>query len=124
VAWVAIAAYAVAGIGLDLLNVESAAVLYPISNRYYAIVGHLVVSSQEGIVQSYVGFGNGWFEVATRGTTATHHVVSWINPTPGTGNPADAVRRVRFVDSSWQLVLVMTAIAAVPARRLIARGDR
>lgn len=124
VAWVAIAAYAVAGIGLDLFNVESAAVLYPLSTRYYAIIGHFVISSQEGIVQSYVGFGDGWLQVATRGTTATHHVASWINPTPGSGNPADAVRRVRLVDSSWQLVLVITAVAAVAARHLIERGDR
>lgn len=52
VAWVAIAAYAVAGIGLDLFSSESVALLYPLSDRYYAIVGKFVLSTQEGIVQT------------------------------------------------------------------------
>ncbi|MFW5977978.1 MAG: metal-dependent hydrolase, partial [Halohasta sp.] len=60
VAWVAIAAYAVAGIGLDLFSSESVALLYPLSDRYYAVVGKFVLSTQEGIVQTYIAFGDGW----------------------------------------------------------------
>jgi hypothetical protein len=117
VAWVAVAAYAVAGIGPDLFNIESAAVLYPLSDRYYAVVGKLVLSTQDGVVQTYVEFGNGWLEVASRGTTETHHVDSWVNP-------AGEERRVRLVDSGWQAGFVLTAAAAVPAKRLLERGDR
>ena len=114
VAWVAVAAYAVAGIGPDLLNIESAAVLYPVSDRYYAVVGKLVLSSQEGVVQTYVEFADGWLEVASPGTTDTHHVDSWANP-------ADGERRLRLVDSGWQAALLVTAAAAVPARYLLER---
>lgn len=117
VAWVAIAAYAVAGIGLDLFSTESVALLYPLSDRYYAIVGKFVLSTQEGIVQTYIAFGDGWLAVSSPGTTATHHVDSWLNP-------GDGERRLRLVDAGWQAVVVLTAAAAVPAKRLAARGDR
>jgi len=121
VAWVAVAVYAVAGIGMDLFNIESAAVLYPLSDRYFSIVGKLVLSTQEGVVQTYVKVGDGWLAAATQGTMETRHVPSWVNPTPGTDNPPDADRTVRIVDSGWQLVVVATAAAAVPARYLVGR---
>jgi predicted membrane protein len=124
VAWVAVAVYAVAGIGLDLFNVSSAAVFYPLSDRYLSVVGKLVLSTQDGLVQTYVMVGDGWLEDLTRGTTGTRHVRTWVNPTPGTENPPNADRTVRLVDSGWQVVLVATTIAAVPARVLVARRDR
>jgi hypothetical protein len=124
VAWVLVAVYAVAGIGLDLFNVASAAVLYPISDRYFAVVGKLVLSTREGVVQTYVSFGDDWLAYLTRGTTGTRHVDTWVNPTPGTDNPPDADRSVRLIDSGWQLVVVATAVVAVPARVLVARRDR
>lgn len=123
VAWVAVAVYAVAGIGMDLFNISSAAVLYPVSDRYFAIVGKLVLSTQEGIVQSYFSFGDEWLAWLTRGTTADRHIATWVNPSPGTTNPPHADRTVRIVDSGWQLVVITTAVAAVPARFLVARRD-
>ena len=117
VAWVAIASYAVAGIGLDLFSTESVALLYPLSDRYYAIVGRFVLSTQEGVVQSYIEFGNGWLSVASPGTTSTHHVETWITP-------GDGERRLRLIEEGWQAVIVMTAAAAVPAKTLVERGDR
>jgi hypothetical protein len=124
VAWVGIAVYAVAGIGLDLFNISSAAILYPVSTRYFAVFGKLVLSTQEGVVQSYVLFGDGWLEYLTQGTTETRHIETWVNPTPGTDNPPDVTRSIRLVDAGWQLVVVVTAVAAVPARVLVARRDR
>ena len=124
VAWVAVAVYAVAGIGMDLFNVESAAVLYPLSNRYFSVVGRLVLSTQEGVIQTYLEVGDGWLAAASSGTTETRHVPSWVNPTPGTDNPPDADRTVRIVDSGWQLVVVVAAAAAVPARFLVERRGR
>jgi hypothetical protein len=124
VAWVTVAVYAVAGIGMDLFNVESAAVLYPLSDRYFSVVGRLVLSTQEGVIQTYLEVGDGWLAAASSGTTETRHVPSWVNPTPGTDNPPDADRTVRIVDSGWQLVVVVAAAAAVPARFLVERGGR
>ncbi len=123
VAWVAVAVYAVAGIGLDLFNVASAAVLYPVSDRYFSVVGKLVLSTQEGVVQSYVAFGDGWLAHLTRGRTGSRHVATWVDPTAGPDSPGDAARRVRLVDAGWQLVVVATAAAAVPARALVARRE-
>lgn len=117
VAWVAVAAYAVAGIGLDLCNVESAAVLFPLSDRYYAVVGKLVLSTQEGVVQTYVEFGDGWLEVASPGTVHTHDVETWLDP-------GDGGRRIGLVDAGWQLALVATAVAAVLAKVLVERRER
>ena len=115
VAWVALAAYTVAGIGLDAFSTEGAALLYPVSDRYYAIVGRLLVSTQEGLIQTYVTIGNGWIEVASPGTTETHTVETWL-----TGDE----RRLRIVESGWQAVIVTTAVAAMPAKWLIERADR
>ena len=116
VAWVAVAAYAVAGIGVDLFSSESVALLYPLSGRYYAVVGKFVLSTQEGIVQTYVG-GDGWLGLASPGTTETHHVASWVDP--GSGE-----RRLRLIESGWQAIVVLTAAAAVPAKAFLDRGGR
>lgn len=123
VAWVGVAVYAVAGIGMDLFNISSAAVLYPVSDRYFAVVGKLVLSTREGVVQTYVMVGGDWLADLTRGTTGSRHIATWVNPTPGTGTPPGADRSVRLVDSGWQLVVLATAVAAVPARVLVARRD-
>jgi len=116
VTWVALAAYATAGIGLDLFNVEGVALLYPLSTRYYAIVGQLVASSEAGLIQTYVQLGNGWLDIASPGTTANHHIATWINPTPAADDPPGVERRLRIVDSGWQLVLLLTALVATPAK--------
>jgi hypothetical protein len=117
VAWVAVAAYAVAGIGPDAFSPESAAFLYPISGRYYAVTGGFLLSTQDGIVQTYVAFADGWFELASPGTVETHHVDTWIDP-------AGEERRLGIVESGWQAVLVATAAVAVPAKGLVEGSDR
>ena len=117
VAWVAIAAYAVAGIGPDAFSPESAAFLYPLSDRYYAVTGGFLLSTQNGIVQTYVAFGEGWLGLETPGTIASHHIETWIDP-------AGEERRVGIVESGWQAVLVVTAAAAVPVKAFVERLDR
>ena len=115
-AWVALAAFLVAGIGMDLFSSEGVALFYPLSDRYYAIVGKFVLSTQEGIVQTYLTLGDGWLGVASPGTTETHHVASWLDP-------GDGERRLQVVETGWQAVVVLTAAAAAPAK-LLTRGDR
>ncbi|MFD1640606.1 metal-dependent hydrolase [Halohasta litorea] len=117
VAWVAVAAYAVAGIGLDLFSTDAVALLYPLSDRYYAVVGKLVVSTQEGLVQTYVDIGEGWLGLASPGTVESHTVGSWWTP-------AGEERRLRLIESGWQAIVVLTAAAAIPAKGLVERGDR
>ncbi len=113
VTWVAIAVYAVAGIGPDLFNIESVAVFYPLSDRYYAVVGRLVFSTQEGFIQTYVSVSDGWLAVASPGTTETHQVSTWLTP-EGEGDGSGW--RIGLVDAGWQLVLVATEAAAAAAK--------
>ncbi len=117
VAWVALAAFIVAGIGLDAFSTEGVALLYPFSDRYYAIVGRFVLSTQEGIVQTYITIGDGWLQVTSPGTIETHTVESPFVT-------ADNDRRIRLVESGWQAVVFVTAVAALPAKYLIERRDR
>lgn len=117
VAWVALAAYAVAGIGLDLFGPAGANLLYPVQDRFYVVDGRLLVTTREGLVQTYVGGGAGPLPVASPGTTANHHVASWLNPTGDTGLDAGgAERRLTVVESGWQAVVVAASAAVLAIR--------
>lgn len=118
IAWVALAAYVVAGIGLDLFSPEGANLFYPVHDRFYAVTGRLVYSTQDGLVQTYVTLGDdGFLAVGSPGTTATHHVESWINPTPGTGFETGVERRLPLVESGWQTIVVVTAAVVLAIRQ-------
>lgn len=121
IAWVALAAYVVAGIGLDLFSPAGANLLYPVHDRFYAVTGRLVYSTQDGLVQTYLEFEDGSLVIGSPGTTANHHVESWINPMPGTGWESGVERRATFVENGWQTVVVVTSIAVLAIRGY---GDR
>ena len=117
VAWVAFASFVVAGIAFDLVTSVGVALLYPLVDRYYVVSGRLVLSSQEGVVLTYFDLGEGWLALETTGRPSTHRIDTWITPT-------DGERRLRLVESGWQLVVVLTSLAAVPAKYLLDGGDR
>jgi hypothetical protein len=117
IAWVAIAAYAVAGIGLDAFTGEGVALLYPLSDRYHAVAGRLVLSTREGIVQTYVSVGDGALGLASPGTIDTHVVETPLSR-------VDGARRIRLVDAGWQAIIVVIALVTAPAKCLIERRDR
>ncbi len=116
VAWVALAASVVAGIGVDLFRPAGVNLLYPVHDRFYAVVGILLVSTQDGLVQSFVEVGDGLLWLSSPGTTADYHVPSWVNPTPGTGLEWGVERQLRLVETGWQLVVVVAALVAVTVR--------
>jgi len=116
IAWVALAAF-VAAVALDLFSPEGVALFYPIHDRFYAVTGRLVYSTQDGLVQTYVTLGGeNVLAVGSPGTTATHHVESWINPTPGTGFETGVERRFPLVERGWQAIVVVAAIAVLAIR--------
>jgi hypothetical protein len=112
VAWVGLAAVAVAGIGLDLFSDAGVNLFFPAPDRFYAIGdGLLLYSTQDGLIQSYVDVGGpGLLSVDTQGTTATRRVETWL--TPG----EDGDRTVYLVREAWQLVVVTTAVAVLAVR--------
>ncbi|AGN02772.1 hypothetical protein L593_14165 [Salinarchaeum sp. Harcht-Bsk1] len=117
IAWVALAAYVVAGIGLDLFSPEGANLFYPIHDRFYAVTGKLLYSTEDGLVQTYVQIGDeGLLSVGSPGTTANHHVESWLNPTPDTGWDRGAERRLTLVESGWQTIVVVASVAVLAIR--------
>lgn len=119
-AWVAIAAYVVGGIGLALFAGEGANLLYPLYDRYYVVGGRLAYSSQEGVVQTYVAIAgdasNGLLSLGSPGTTETHFVGSWLQPTPEAGLERGVEREVAIVESGWQAVLVLGAAVVIAIR--------
>lgn len=118
VAWTALVAYLFAGICLDLLNVESAAPLWPLHDRFYSVVGRLEFNNHELVVWTFLepNLGGGpLFPGAGRGTVAGEYVVpSFVNPAPG---PDQGLERVLIaVDAGWQLLLVLAAPVVTAAR--------
>lgn len=114
VAWTAVLAYAVAGIGLDLFNVDAAAVLWPLDPRYYLVVGQLVYNTQGGLVQTFVEFQLAWPPVLVESVGPRHFVRTPFDASPGP-DPVDAVRVVAVVESGWQLLVTACGTGAVIA---------
>lgn len=112
VAWTAVVAYAVAGIGLDLANVDAAAVLWPVDPRYYVVVGKLVYTSQGGLVQTFVDLQWAWPPVVVENVGGAHFVSSPFDVRPGP-DPADAVRVVDVVESGWQLLVTACGVGGL-----------
>ena len=108
-AWTAVLVYAVAGIGLDLLNVATANVLWPVHDMFFALIGTVEFSNTVFFEQTFVQFGVDGHAVyvGQQGSTARYFVPSAVNPTYG--SDAGAERVVSIVDSGWQLLVVLAA---------------
>jgi hypothetical protein len=108
-AWVAVAVYAVAGIGLDLLNIATANPFWPVRDQFYAFVGGIVFTNQELFAQSYVQFGKQGYAVyvGQQGGTAEFFVSSPLNPVRGPNGNSERV--VDIVESGWQLLVLASA---------------
>lgn len=115
VAWVAIASYLIAGIGLDLFTVEGVALLYPFSDAVYGVSGKLVFSTQDGLVHTYLRPGSdGILPLWHLGTVDEHRIPTWIDSVPG-----GTERRIGLVDFGYHLVIVVTALATLLARVIV-----
>ena len=118
IAWVALAAYLVPGILLDLLNVESAAPLWPLHDQFYSVIGKFEVNNKQGIVFTFVQpslDGGPLFPGAERGTVAGEYVVpSFLNPAEG---PDQGLERVFFaVSSGWQVLVILASVTVLTVR--------
>lgn len=121
VAWVGVLAIVFAGIGPDLAG-AGANILYPIHDQFYAFNGKLELSTQRGLVQTFVDLsptatdGGG----AAVGSTADVHISSGVDPTRGP-EPEDVDRVFPVVRSGTQLLLVVTSIVVVGVRLVESR---
>jgi hypothetical protein len=126
VAWVAVVAYALAGIGLDLFT-GGANPFYPLHDQFYRFSGSLEYSTRRGWVQTFVevapadGGGDGsTVDAGQLGSTGEVHVSSGVDPTRGPES-ADVDRVFPIVRTGWQLLLVVCSLVALAGRAIEAR---
>lgn len=122
VAWVAVAVYALAGIGLDLVmsgRYGGVNLLYPFHDQFYRFDGRAFYSTTRGLVQTFVEVGvdgGGGVDVGQRGTSEQVRIASPVDPSAGEA-PETTERIFPIVGAGWQL-LVVVASAFVLATRL------
>jgi membrane-bound metal-dependent hydrolase YbcI (DUF457 family) len=125
VAWTALLAGVVAGVGLDAFTPLGVNLLYPVHDQFVSINGEVYYSTVDGFVQTFVdvsrdaggdgGGGGGSVDVGQRGSTDEVHVGSGVDPEKGTESPGTKrVFPVAF--RGWHLTLLLTSIAVVAVR--------
>ena len=117
VAATALAAFVLAGVGLDYAT-NGVNLLWPLHDRFYSLNGDLLVSSRRGIVQTFVDRSPS--EPQRVRTTRNLHYSTGVDPAPAPGVDAGNVERVfPLVNGGWQLLLVVTGAlaAALKLRR-------
>ena len=112
VAWVALAGFAVAGVGLDYVT-NGVNLFWPIHDQFYTLNGRAGLSSRRGFFQTFVDLASP--EPAEPATTETRHYATGVDPSPGE-EPADVERVFPLVWAGWQLLLVVTSVGVLGAR--------
>lgn len=115
VAWVSVLCLAVAGIGLDLFSVQGANALWPVVDQFYVIDGKLELSTQRGIVQTFVELESGVPEPTALGNSSEMTVTTGVDPAPTSGDePVDRVFPI--ARAGWQLLLLLVGTFVTAAR--------
>ena len=120
VAWTALVAVVVSGLGLDLFTGSGANPLYPLFDQFYAFTGSVEWSSTGGFVQSFVevrpaetggsgGAGGGGVDVGQKGSTDEYRVGTAVDPSEGPEEPG-VERIVPVVYAGWQTTLLVTGL--------------
>lgn len=116
-AWVALVAYCIAGVALDLFHVESAAVLWPVHDRFLGVTGRLVYSTTDGVVFTLVEPSLAGGELLPKAGSGTvsggEHVPTFLTPDEPGGD-------LVVVDAGWQLLVALSG--AVLAGWRLGRG--
>lgn len=119
IAWVALAAYVLAGIGPDLFY-NGVNVLYPVTDHFVELNGELYLSNHRGLVQTVWSFSDG--ESPMVGTTQNVHYRTGVDVARGR-DPADAERVFPLAMSGLQALLVLTAAVVTPVRLWLDRRE-
>ncbi|MFB9822942.1 metal-dependent hydrolase [Halobaculum roseum] len=108
-AWVALAGFAVAGVGLDYVA-NGVNLFWPVHDQFYSLNGRAGLSNQRGFFQTFVDLTPE--EVRT---TENLHYATGVDPSPG-DEPEDVERVFPLVWAGWQLLLVATSVAVLAVR--------
>lgn len=117
VAWVSVLCMTVAGIGLDLFSVQGANPLWPLVDQFYVVEGKLELSSQRGIVQTFIDYssGSGVPSPQALGNSSEMTVTTGVDPgQTTTDEPVDRVFPI--ARAGWQLLLLLVGTFVTAAR--------
>lgn len=117
IAWVSLTCYAAAGIGLDLFSVGGANPLWPLHDQQYVIDGRIELSSQRGLVQTFIESppDGGAPAPQALGNSSEVTVTTGVNPAPAPdGEPIDRVFPI--ARAGWQLLLLLVGATVTAAR--------
>ncbi|THE65224.1 metal-dependent hydrolase [Salinadaptatus halalkaliphilus] len=122
VAWVVLFVHVFAHILLDYAHLEGINVFYPVYDRFFRLEGELLVSTADGVIQTFVEFetnpetGEQTADVGAVGTTADTHVA---NPVELSEDPEpDDPILLPIAERGWELYLALTGLFVLIARRL------
>ena len=137
VGWMSIAAFAVSGIGLDLVT-GGVNPFWPLHDQLYRVNGKIELSNQRGIIQTFVDLspepentgngggpsGGGSDKGPMRlGNSSEVHVNTGIDPKQGT-EPKNVERIFPVVRSGWQLLVLLAGTSVTGAKLwLVERAD-
>lgn len=115
VAWVAVVAIAVAGIGLDMAT-NGVNVLWPMHDQFYTLSGKFHLSDHHGIVQTFVDLQPAPDPAQSEPrTTKNTHFWTGVDPTRGK-EPEDVERIFPVVSSGRELLWVVAGYGTLGAR--------
>jgi hypothetical protein len=114
VAWFCVVVYAVGHVLLDAIT-GGANLFWPLHDQFYSISGRLELSSQRGVVQTFVEGSSGM------GDSTEIQMSTGVDPDPGGDAPADEpVDRIfPIARSGWELYVLVVGTLATAARFVV-----
>ncbi|MDY6818886.1 MAG: metal-dependent hydrolase [Halobacteriales archaeon] len=109
IAWTAIVAYVLAGIGPDLFF-NGVNLFYPLYDRFYTISGNILLSNQQGLVQTL------WQPAkSVGGTTANTHYYTGVDTARG-ADPKNVERVFPIARGGLQVLLILLSVTIITIR--------
>jgi len=128
VAWVAIAAFCLSAVGLDMFTAAGVNPFYPLFDQFYAFNGQVTWSSETGLSQTFVeltqepagasgggGSGGTTVDVGQKGSSREYRVGSGVDPTRGK-EPANVERVFPVVYNGWQTFLTLAGVVVTAVK--------
>lgn len=104
VAGIGIVALVFGGIAPDLVT-NGVNLFYPVQDNFLEVSGELLLSNQQGVVQTFVELSQPDAGGAVVGSTETVHYATGIDPSPGS-EPANVERVFPVLGSGMELLIV------------------
>jgi len=120
-AWFSVFVYAVAHVLFDAVVTGGANLFWPLHDEFYVLQGDLELSSQRGVVQSFVEWnesGDTQATVDSYGNTSSVQMSTGVAPSPG--DPDGTTERIfPIARGGWQLYLLVVGTLVTVARLVV-----